>query len=224
MRKLTLLSLTVTSLLLVTGCNPKSLVSHKLDLKLPKLNDVKAIASSTSVGFEWKPLKSLDGINIYRTDANEYKGSTTKQLSKVATVSNPFATHFVDKGLKQNSSYTYTFTTIRGGYESAHGRVINIKTNPLLPEVNFFQGSQKAKTIIKLIWRPHSDKRVKMYRIERSVNGENWKWVQSIHSRMMVEYIDTYVKSGSKHQYRIIAVGFDDSYSKPSKIVTIIAK
>ncbi|NEW61037.1 hypothetical protein GSY74_07040 [Sulfurovum sp. bin170] len=224
MRKLTLLSLTVISVLLLTGCSTKDLVSHKLDLKLPKLNSVKAIASSTSVGFEWKPLKGLDGINIYRTEANKYKESATKQLIKVATVSSPFATHFVDSGLKQNSAYTYTFTTIKGGYESAHGKVIDIKTDPALPEVSFFQGVQKAKTIIKLIWRPHPDKRVKMYKIEKSLNGENWKWVKSIHSRIMVEYIDSYVISGSKHQYRIIAVGFDDSYSKPSKVVTIIAR
>jgi fibronectin type 3 domain-containing protein len=189
------------------------------------LNDVKARAGSTSIGFEWKPLKNeLDGVNIYRTGANQYANSTTKQLTKVATISNPYATHFVDKGLKQNSTYTYTFTTVKGAYESAHGKIVEIHTKPPLPAVGFFQGTQKSKTVIKLIWRPHEDSRVKMYKIERSVNGENWKWVKSIHSRMMVEYIDTYVRSGSRHQYRIIAVGFDNSYSKPSKVVTINAK
>ncbi|SFV58735.1 Putative fibronectin domain-containing lipoprotein [hydrothermal vent metagenome] len=216
--------MTVISLLLVIGCSTKNLVSYELNPKLPKLNSVKAIASSTSVGFEWKPLKGLDGINIYRTEANKYVGSATKQLIKIATVSNPFATHFVDSGLKQDSAYTYTFRTIKGGYESANGKIINIKTNPALPAVSFFQGVQKAKTVIKLIWRPHPDKRIKMYKIYKSVNGENWKWVSSIHNRMMAEYIDTYVVSGSKHQYRVIAVGFDDSYSKPSKVVTIIAR
>lgn len=224
MRKLTLLSLTAILLLSLTGCNTKNLITHKLDTRLPKLNDVKAIASNTSIGFEWQPLKRLDGINVYRTEANQYRGSGKKQLTKIATVSNPFATHFVDSGLKQNSAYTYTFTTIRGGFESDYGKVINIKTKPSLEAVSFFQGVQKAKTVIKLIWRPHPDKRVKMYRVERSVDGENWKWVKSIHNRMMVEYIDTYVRPSSRHQYRIIAVGFDDSYSKPSKVVTIVAR
>jgi fibronectin type 3 domain-containing protein len=224
MRRLTLLSLTTISLLLVTGCITKDLVSYKLDTRLPKVNDVKAIADNTSIGFEWKPLKNLDGINIYRTEANQYRGSDTKQLIKIATVSNPFATHFVDSGLRQNSLYTYTFTTIKGDFESAHGKVISVKTKPPLEEISFFQYVLRAKSIIKLIWRPHPDKRVKMYRIEKSVNGENWKWVGTVHNRMMAEYIDRYVRSGNRHQYRIIAVGFDDSYSKPSKIVTINAQ
>ena len=225
MRRLTLLLLIVIPLLLVMGCSPKNLVTHKLDVRLPKINNVKAIADSTSIGFEWKPLKNLDGVNIYRTEANQYRGSAIKkQLTKIATVSNPFATHFVDNDLRQNSTYTYTFTTIKGAFESDYGKVINVKTKPPLEEISFFQGIQKTKTIIKLIWRPHPDKRVKMYKIEKSINGENWKWVDTIHNRMMVEYIDLYVKSGSRHQYRIIAVGFDGSYSKPSKIVTINAK
>ena len=220
MRKSTLVILLNAS----TGCSTNNLVTHKLDTKLPKLNSVKAIADSTSVGFEWRPLKNLDGINIYRTEANQYRESSTKQLTKVATVSNPFATHFVDSGLRQNSAYTYTFTTIKGGFESEHGKVVSIKTKPPLDAISFFQGIQKTKTIIKLIWRPHPDKRIKMYKIEKSVNGENWKRVEMIESRMMVEYIDIYVRSGSRHQYRIIAIGFDGSYSKPSKIVTINTK
>jgi len=224
MRRLTLLTFTMISLLLVAGCSTRDLVSYKLDTRLPKINDVKAIADSTSIGFEWKPLKNLDGVNIYRTEANQYRGSATKQLTKVATVTNPFATHFVDSGLRQNSAYTYTFTTIKGDFESAHGKVISVSTKPPLEEISFFQGVQRAKTVIKLIWRPHPDKRVKMYKIEKSVDGENWKWVGTIHNRMMAEYIDMFVRSGSRHQYRIIAVGFDDSYSKPSKIVTINAR
>jgi len=226
MKKLTQLSLMVILPLLMTGCNPKTMVNHKLDLKLPKLHDVTAIADSTAVGFEWQPLasKGLDGINIYRTEANSYRGSGTKQLTKIATISSPFASHYVDGGLKQNSTYTYTFTTIRGGYESAHGKIIEIKTLPFLSPVSFFQGTQKTKRIVKLIWRPHPDKRVKMYKVERSLDSSNWKWVGTLKNRMMVEYIDTYVASGHKYQYRVIAVGFDGSISKPSSVVTINAR
>jgi fibronectin type 3 domain-containing protein len=224
MKRLTQLSLTAILLLLLTGCSPKNLISYKLDTRLPKVNDVKAIADNTSVGLEWKPLKNLDGINIYRTEANQYRGSEKKQLTKIATISNPYATHFVDSGLRQNSAYTYTFTTIKGGFESDYGKVINVTTKPPLEEISFFQGIQKTKSIIKLICRPHPDKRVKIYNIEKSVNGENWKRVDIIHNRMMAEYIDRYVRSGNRHQYRIIAIGFDGSYSKPSKIVTINAR
>jgi fibronectin type 3 domain-containing protein len=132
--------------------------------------------------------------------------------------------HFVDTNLKQNSAYTYTFTTIKDGYESAHGKIINIKTLPPLSKVTFFQGAQKANHIIKMIWRPHPDKRVKFYRVERSLNGKKWVIVARLDNRLMAEYIDIYVNPGNRYQYRIIAIGFDGSYSIPSNILTINAK
>jgi len=203
------------------------MLNYKLDNRLPKLNSVKVIASNTAIGFEWQPIskQGLDGVNIYRTAPNLYAdNSSKKHLVKIATINNPFASHFVDTGLLQNSYYTYTFTTIKGEYESEHGRIIEIKTLPPLPKIAFFQGVQKTKNIIKLIWRPHPDKRVKMYKIERSVNGSEWRWIGTVKNRMMVEYLDRYVKSGNRYQYRVIAVGFDDSYSLPSNILTIDAR
>jgi fibronectin type 3 domain-containing protein len=202
------------------------MMSYKLNDKLPKLTEVKAVADSTAIGFEWQPLykKGLDGINIYRTEPNAYANSTTKQLTKIATIDNPFASHYVDRGLKQNSSYTYTFTTIKGDYESAHGKIIEIKTLPPLPKITFFQGLQKSKHVIKLIWRPHPSKKVKMYKVERSLNGAKWTWVATLENRLMVEYVDIYVNPGNRYQYRVIAVGFDGSYSIPSDIVTINAR
>jgi len=226
MRKLTLTSLTAISLLLLNGCNPAAMVTHQLDPNLPKLNNVKAVTSNTSVAFEWQPVaaKQLDGINIYRTTSNAYVNSPQKELIKVGAVNSPFASHYVDTGLAQNSAYTYTFTTVKGGFESAHGQVINVKTKPPFDPITFFQGFQKAPNTIKLIWRPHTNKMVKMYKVEKSINGEKWKWIASVENRMMSEYIDTYVAPGFNYTYRIIAVGFDDSISRPSKVISIHAR
>ena len=226
MKKLTLISLTAISLLLLNGCNPVAMMNHQLDPNLPKLNNVKAVTSNTSVAFEWQPVagKHLDGINIYRTLKDAYVNSPEKELTKVATVSNPFASHYVDTGLAQNSAYTYTFTTIRGGFESSHGQVIAVKTKPPFEAITFFQGFQKASNTIKLIWRPHSNKLVKMYKVEKSINGEKWKWIASVENRMMSEYIDTYVAPGFNYTYRIVAVGYDDSISKPSNVISIHAR
>ena len=226
MKKLTLVALTATSLLLLNGCNPSALMSHQLDPSLPKLNNVKAVPNNTSVAFEWQPMakKGIDGINVYRTQSNQYLNSQTKELIKVGSVHNRFASHYVDTGLSQNSNYTYTFTTTRAGYESAHGKVISVKTLPKFEAVTFFQAFQKAANTIKLIWRPHSDKRVKMYKVEKSTNAGKWKWIGSVDNRMMSEYIDTYVAPGSNYSYRVIAVGFDDSISKHSNTVAIQAR
>jgi fibronectin type 3 domain-containing protein len=63
-----------------------------------------------------------------------------------------------------------------------------------------------------------------MYKVEKSINGEKWKWIATVENRMMSEYIDTYVAPGFNYTYRIIAVGFDDSISRPSKVISIHAR
>ncbi len=94
----------------------------------------------------------------------------TRELVKIATINSPYISHYVDRGLKQNSYYTYTFTTIKGGRESLHGDVIDIKTLPPLPKIRSFQGYSNWEQIsYKLIWRPHPDMRVAGYRVERSI-------------------------------------------------------
>ena len=227
MKKLTPIFSIAILLLLLTGCSSNALLSNEqLDPALPKLNEVKAVAEHTSVAFEWKSLatKGVTGLNIYRTETNAYLNSPTKQLTKIGTVRDRFATHYIDKGLKQGSSYTYTFTSVKNGFESPHGKVMNVKTLPAFEAVTFFQGFQKTARTIKLIWRPHSNVKVSWYRVERRINGGEWKWVGTVKERMMSEYIDNGVVPGNLYNYRVIAIGFDESFSKTSNIVTIQAK
>lgn len=227
MKKLTQILLTVISLLLLTGCNPSAMLqNHELDPKLPKLNNVKAVPNNTSVAFEWQSLvkEGITGLNIYRTDSNGYANSTTKQLKKIGSVSDRFATHYVDTDLKQNSSYTYTFTTVKNGFESSHGKVINVKTLAPFAPITFFQGFQKSRNTIKLIWRPHANMKVSWYKIQRSVNSGEWKWIGTVRERMMSEYIDNSVIPGNTYTYRVIAIGFDRSSSQASTNVAIQAR
>jgi len=224
MKKLTQISLTAILLLLITGCNPTAMLNNEqLDPSLPKLNEVKAVPNNTSVAFEWKSLatKGITGLNIYRTDTNGYLNRQTKQLKKIGSISNRFATHYVDTDLKQGSSYTYTFTSVRNGFESAHGKVINVKTLAPFDPVTFFQGFQKTKNTIKLIWRPHPNQKVSWYKVEKSVNAAEWKWVGTVKERMMAEYIDSSIIPGNSYNYRIIAIGYDNSFSKLSTNVSI---
>jgi fibronectin type 3 domain-containing protein len=224
MKKLTQISLTAILLLSLIGCSSNSLLNNEqLDPSLPKLNEVKSIPSNTSVAFEWKSLakKGITGLNIYRTDINEYVNSSTKQLTKIGTVHNRFATHYVDTKLKQGSNYTYTFTTVKNGFESSHGKVINVKTLPAFDPVTFFQGFQKTRNTIKLIWRPHSNQIVGWYKVERSINAGEWKWIGTVKERMMAEYIDTSIVPGNSYTYRVISIGHEHSFSRPSINVSI---
>ena len=229
MKRLMQISLTAILLLLLNGCNPSTLANmnnEQLDPRLPKLDSVRAIPSNTSVAFEWQPMdtKGVQGYNIYRTQTNQYVNSSTKELEKIATIHNRFASHYVDTGLRQNSTYTYTFTTLKNGFESPHGKVISMKTLPPFAPVTFVKGFQKSINTIKLLWRPHTDMRIKMYKIERSINGTPWKWVGTVKHRMMSEYIDTSVAPGNSYSYRVIAVGFDNSLSKPSSNAIVVTR
>ncbi len=227
MKKLTQSSLMATLLMLLIGCSSSSMLSNEqLDPSLPKLNSVKAVPDHTSVAFEWQSLanKGITGLNVYRTDTNQYVNSQMKQLKKIGTIHNPFSTHFVDTKLRQDSTYTYTFTTVKNGFESAHGKVINIKTLPPFEPVTFFQGFQKTKNTIKLIWRPHPNAKISWYKVERSINAGDWKWIGTVKERMMSEYIDKSVVPGNSYTYRVIAMGFEHSFSKPSINVSIQAR
>lgn len=219
MKKLTLASLTAISLLLLNGCNPNTMVPRTENTNLPKIEKVKTIVGATSVGFEWGELKTgLEGVNVYRIEG------TGKELTLVGTISSPFSSHYVDTGLKQNTLYTYSFTTLQGSNESKPIEGIAVKTLPPFEAVTFFQGFQKAQNTIKLIWRPHPLTHVKMYKIEKSINGQQWNWIDNVPNRMMSEYIDTYVAPGNRYDYRIVAVGFDDSFSQRSAVITIMTK
>ena len=227
MKKLTQISLTAILLISLTGCSTNSLLTNEqLDPSLPKLNEVKAIPSNTSVAFEWKSLakKGITGLNIYRTDTNKYVNSQSKQLIKIGTVRSRFETHYVDTKLRQGSNYTYTFTTVKNGFESAHGKVINVKTLAAFEPVTFFQGFQKTQNTIKLIWRPHPNQKVSWYKVERSINSGEWKWVGTVKERMMAEYIDNSIIPGNRYTYRVIAIGYEHSYSKRSNNVSIQAR
>lgn len=215
-------------LILLSGCADliTNNYSYQVNKDLPKLTTINAVPSNTSIAFEWKPVSDIkmDGVCIYRSAPNALTINNQKELKKIATILNPFASHFVDKNLEQNSNYTYTFSTIKGAYESSYGAILDLKTLSAMEEVLFFQGAQKASNMIKLIWRPHSDIRIKSYKIERSLNGAEWRWIDSVEGRMMSEYIDTSIIPSNRYQYRVIAVAFDGTFSKPSPIVSIDSK
>lgn len=225
MKKLTQASLMAILLLSLLGCSSNALLNNEqLDPLLPKVNEVKAIPNHTSVAFEWKSLasKGITGYNIYRADTNTYLRSP--QLTKIGSIRNRFSTHYVDTKLRQGTGYTYTFTAVKNGFESSNGKVMSVKTLPAFNAVTFFQGFQKTATNIKLIWRPHSNLKVSWYRVERKMNGGEWMWIGTVKERMMAEYIDTNIIAGNRYDYRVIAIGFEHSFSQPSSTVSIVAR
>lgn len=220
MKKSTLL-LWILSLLVFNGCGSdiKGLMIYDKDPTLTTMKQVRAFPLQSSVGFEWKKIEDsrVHGVNIYRGIPSQGKQS----FKQIGTVGNRYATHFVDTHVKPNTSYVYTFTTFSLGKESKNGAVLKVKTKAALNGVSFLQAYNVAPGVIKLLWSPHANESINRYIIERSVNGEKWKFVSQIEGRLMVEYIDTFVRRGNAYRYRVVAKSYDDILTKPSQVTSV---
>jgi len=219
MKKSTLLLWTL-SLLAFNGCGGiQGLMIYDIDPTLKSVSGVKAFPTQGSVGFEWNKEKDyrVHGINVYRGTAKHGK----QNLKRVGSVSNRYGTHFVDMHVKPNKAYIYAFTTYSLGKESRQGSIVRVQTPPAIDGVSFLEAYNVAPGVVKLLWKPHQDKSISQYIIERSVNGGVWKYVSKVKGRLMVEYIDTFVRRGNTYKYRIVAKSYNRILSKPSKTTSV---
>jgi len=219
MKKLNLL-LWILFLLILNGCGAiNGLMVYKTDTTLKGIYDVQALPTQSSVGFEWKKIEDsrIHGVNIYRGIPTQGRQS----VKRIGTVSNRYATHFVDRRVKPNTSYIYTFRTFSLGKESTQGRVLKVKTAPALKGVNFFKSYNVAPGVVKLLWSPHVNESISRYVIERSVNGGSWRFVANVKGRLMVEYIDTFVRRGNSYRYRIFAKSYDKALTKAKQTTSL---
>jgi fibronectin type 3 domain-containing protein len=192
---------------------------YKTDTTLKSIHDVKALPAQGSVGFEWKKIedKRVHGVNIYRGTPTQGRQS----LKRIGSSSSRYATHFVDRRVKPNTSYIYTFRTFSLGKESTQGSVLKVKTAPSLKGVNFFKAYSVAPGAVKLLWSPHANKSISRYVIERSVNGGSWRFVANVKGRLMVEYIDTFIRSGNSYKYRIYAKSYDKTLTQDTQTTSL---
>lgn len=219
MKKSTLLFLVLASLIF-NGCGGiKGLMTYRTDTSLQGIGQVNALATMNSVGFEWRKIenKKIQGINIYRGNAAGDKQS----FKRIGTIGNRYATHFVDTHVKADTAYSYTFTTFSLGKESRQSEVLHVKTEPAFSAVSFVKAYKVAPSVVKLLWRPHSNLSVNAYIVQRSVNGGEWKFVSHVQGRLMAEYIDTFVRTGKTYGYRIIAQSYDKIQAKPSQVTQL---
>lgn len=219
MKKSTLLYLVLVSLLFNACGGVKGLMNYGTDTSLPGIGQVHALASMNSIGFEWEKIEDerIRGINIYRGNARGDKQS----FKRIGSIGNRYATHFVDTHVEPGTSYSYTFTTFALGKESRRSQVLHIKTKPTFSAVSFVKAYKVAPTVVKILWKPHSNPSINAYIVQRSVNGGEWKFVSHVQGRLMAEYIDTFVHRGKTYRYRIIAKSHDHIEAKPSQITQI---
>lgn len=227
--KLQILALFCTvSLLLFSGCSatsPKPGDETKIDKTLPivKLTQNGTVEDMNSLAFEWNAItdERVNGFYVYKQE-NSLEGS---ELRHYKTLDNRFITHFLDREITPNTSYTYAFKTFSKDAESQMSEMKTINSLPVLQSVVWIKSIENMPRAAKLIWRPHSNEKVKSYIIERrTLEEESWKKIATIDGRLNAEYIDTGLKDDYVYKYRVRVLTFDNITSTPSEIVQVVTK
>ncbi len=224
MKRLMKIASLTALVLLVSGCNQNSLMTPtkpKIDetLEVVDSNSIKSISDITTIAFEWRKVDDprVVGYNFYR--ANLQKDGS--KLKLIDTVKNRYSTHFVDKGLEPNTKYVYKISSATDGeLESKTTNDYVVSTLPRLEPVSFIQAISNLPRQIKIIWRPHSNERIKKYKIERnSPENPEWEEIAKVNGRLQAEYIDLDLEDNVIYNYRVIAQTFNKVNSEPSQIV-----
>lgn len=213
-------------LLLFSGCN--NFFNNLSTPTKPKINEaievvdynsIKSIVDITSIGFEWQKINDpkVIGYNFYRTDLQK----DGKSLKLIKSIENRYATHYVDKDLEPNTKYAYQISAkVSDGTESKTTDAYIVQTLPRIVPVSFIQAISDLPNRVKLLWRPHPDKRIQYYRIEKfNTTLNEWIHLKTVEQRLQVEYIDTGLDNNTSYKYRIKAFTFNNVESAPTPAV-----
>jgi uncharacterized protein len=228
MKLWTLSTLCAASLLIISGCatTPKPTEEVKVDSTLPmvKLTQNGVIVDMKTVAFEWNSVNDprVEGVYVYKQSFNPEKESA---LEYYATINNRFQTHYLDQNVEPDTKYNYSFRTFSKDAEGVESKVVAVNTLPVLTSVSWIHSITGMPRSAKIIWRPHSNNRVKSYIIERkTLEDEKWDEIGTIKGRLNAEYIDQELKDNYVYMYRIRAHTYDGITSTPSEIVKVVTK
>ena len=208
------------------GSTPKPKEETKLDKRLPvvHLTQNGVFADMNAIAFEWQPINDpkVDGIYIYKKKVAVE--SKKQKLTYYKTIDNRFATHFVDSEVLPSSKYIYLFKTFRDGSESI-GSKVDVESLPLLELVTWIHSITGMPRSAKIIWRPHTNQKVKSYKIERKMQGdEKFEEIAVVEGRLNAEFIDEDLDDDSIYYYRVRVETFDELLSNPSRAVKAVTK
>ena len=210
MKKLALLAI---FLLFITGC-VKNKPAPKSNPNLPTVRNIKAYPERSFIALKWDIIKDIDGYYIERLDKD-------KKWKKLIKIDNPYQTIYVDTNLDPSTTYIYRIATFKKNQFSLANKIIS-KTLPTISQVIPLKSKPLKRGMIKILFRPHINERVKGYIVEK-FDDKNIKWEQiaTLEPRYNVEYIDSGLEDGKIYKYRLIAYTFDNLKSVPSHVIRV---
>ena len=212
------------SLLIVSFLGVDKIYAFFDDISLPRITNIKTVIDRDSVGFEWKSVAynpAITGINVYRAKA---KPGINQTYIKIDSISNRFATHYVDTTAQPGTKYFYTFTTYSGLNESSHGDIVAVKTKPPYKPIKVVSATRVDKDVVKLLWVPHSDITIREYVIQRKCRDNRWHYLTTVKGRLYPEYVDTTAPRGYICHYRLFARDASKLNSFVSKVLSVEVK
>ncbi len=172
------------------------------------------------VTITWKPSsdKSVVAYNIYRSL------SPKGPFKKIGRVNGRLNTFFIDKGLKDGTTYYYSVTAIN--YAGVEGDILayakaTTKPKPMAPRHLTARIAGAGKLLIS--WWPSLTPDVVKYRIYRGTDPKSLALVGEVSSAKLT-YLDSGLKPGTTYYYQITAVDKDGIESNPSKIAAFKTK
>ena len=182
------------------------------------MQELRSLSDRNAIALEWD-IVNKDEIAGYYIQRSE----NGKNFKTIAKIKNKYVSHYIDTDLKPNKIYFYKISTFTKKGIPSYAIMKKVKTLPTLNPIAFVaNGELKVKGVIKIIFRPHANERVKGYYIQR-FNDKNGKWntIANLKQRLSAEYIDNGLVDGKIYRYRIIAYTFDGLESIPSKSLII---
>ena len=227
MKKLTTSILLASSLVVFSGCEKELKVAKpNIDINIPTIDSksIKSISDYQSIALEWKSVPEVDVSGYYIYRANMQKDG--RKFKRIATLYNKYKTHYLDKNLESNSKYSCAISVVgKSDAESASSKAVMASTLPNFQSVSLITSISKLPRQIKILWRPHTNPRVKSYILEKlSPTESKWEEIAKIDDRYSVEFIDENLGDNETCMYRIRAVTFDNIVSDFSETTTAVTK
>ena len=217
------------SALILSGClggKPTPKTEPIVDETLPviKLTQNGTKADINAIALEWGAITDprVRGVYVYKGSLGE---KDPKELEYFATINSRFTTHFLDTKVKPETEYTYQFKVYSEDAEGLSSTAKVVQTLPMMDSVTWIHSVTDMPRSAKIIWRPHSNEKVKAYKIQRrELTSKEWTDVVVVEGRLSAEYIDTDLKDKYTYIYRIRALTYDNLVSNPSDEVKVVTK